>query len=234
MKVAIHQPQYMPWLGYLAKWAAADVFVLLDTVQYEKNGWQNRNRIKARDGAAWLTVPVHAPFGTKIRDVTIAAEEPWRRRHLAAIEHAYAAAPCYDRFRYGIAALYAREWLGLAELAEASARWLADAFDIRTPARRASEIGDPGVTDATARLVSLCRALGGDTYLAGREGTNYMDLSQFEAACITVLSQSYEPPVYRQCHGVFIPNLSAIDLLLNEGPSGRALMTAGDRWITSR
>jgi len=233
VKVAIHQPQYMPWLGYLAKWAAADVFVFLDTVQYEKNGWQNRNRIKTRDGAAWLTVPVHAPLGTRIRDVGLANDEPWRRRHFTAIEHAYAGAPCWGRFRDGLAALYAGEWSGLAPLAEASARWLADAFEIRTPARLASEIGDPGVTDATARLVELCRAVGGDTYLAGRDGIQYLDLPQFEAAGIAVLSQAYEHPVYRQCHGAFVPNLSGMDLLLNEGPSGRALVTAGDRWITS-
>ena len=63
MKVAIHQPHYLPWLGYLAKWAAADLFVFLDTVQYEKSGYQNRNRIKTRDGPRWLTVPVHAHLG---------------------------------------------------------------------------------------------------------------------------------------------------------------------------
>jgi hypothetical protein len=66
VRVAVHQPQYLPWLGYLAKWAAADVFVFLDTVQYEKNGWQNRNRIRTADGAHWLTVPVHARLGTPI------------------------------------------------------------------------------------------------------------------------------------------------------------------------
>ena len=82
MKVAIHQPHYLPWLGYLAKWAEADVFVLLDTVQYEKNGWQNRNRIKTREGPSWLTVPVHAPLGAAITAVTLDAAQPWPRRHL--------------------------------------------------------------------------------------------------------------------------------------------------------
>ena len=71
MRVAIHQPHYLPWLGYFAKWAAADRFIFLDTVQYEKNGWQNRNRVKTPDGPRWLTVPVHARLGTPIREVTI-------------------------------------------------------------------------------------------------------------------------------------------------------------------
>src|SRR6266849_5030111 len=92
MKIAIHQPHYLPWLGYFAKWAAADLFVFLDTVQYEKNGWQNRNRIKTRDGPRWLTAPVRARLGTAIRDVMIDTTQPWRARHFRAIDNAYAKA----------------------------------------------------------------------------------------------------------------------------------------------
>ena len=92
MKVAIHQPHYLPWLGYFAKWASADLFVFLDTVQYEKNGWQNRNRIKAPDGPRWLTVPVKAHLGMAVSVVPIDTSQPWRARHQRAIEHAYAKA----------------------------------------------------------------------------------------------------------------------------------------------
>ena len=77
MKIAIHQPHYLPWLGYFAKWAAADLFIFLDTVQYEKNGWQNRNRIKTREGPRWLTVPVRAKLGTPIRDVLVDSSQSW-------------------------------------------------------------------------------------------------------------------------------------------------------------
>ena len=93
MKVAIHQPHYLPWLGYFAKWAAADLFVVLDTVQYEKNGWQNRNRIKTREGPRWLTVPVNARLGTAIHAVTVDTSQPWRARHFTLIENNYGAAP---------------------------------------------------------------------------------------------------------------------------------------------
>ena len=89
MKIAIHQPHYLPWLGYFAKWAAADLFVFLDTVQYEKNGWQNRNRIKTREGPRWLTVPVRAKLGIPIRDVLVDSSQNWCSRHLATIESAY-------------------------------------------------------------------------------------------------------------------------------------------------
>jgi hypothetical protein len=230
VKVAIHQPQYLPWLAYLAKWAAADVFVFLDTVQYEKNGWQNRNRIKTREGPAWLTVPVHAPLGTSVAAVTLDAGQPWRRRHLRAVEHAYARAPSFARFRDSLAALYAQDWRALAPLAVASARWLADAFGIRTRAVLASDLG-VDASDPTARLVALCRAVGADTYLAGRDGILYMDLAPFQEAGIQVLCQRYEHPVYRQQHGVFVPELSGLDLLLNEGADALAVTQRGSAWI---
>jgi hypothetical protein len=230
VKVAIHQPHYLPWLGYLAKWAAADVFIFLDTVQYEKNGWQNRNRIKTHTGPAWLTVPVHAPFGTAIRDVRVDRHQPWARRHLRAIEHAYAEAPCFGRFRDGLAALYAAEWETLAPLAVSSARWLATALGIPVPTRLASELGAADGLDATARLVALCQAVGADTYLAGRDGITYMDPAPFEAAGIAVRCQAYDHPAYPQRHGVFVPALSGVDLLLNLGEAGGAVLQSGDRW----
>ena len=229
MKVAIHQPHYLPWLGYLAKWATADVFVLLDTVQFEKNGWQNRNRIKTREGAAWLTVPVHAPLGTAITGVTLDAGQPWPRRHLRAVEHAYARASAFPRFRDSLADFYAREWPALAPLAVASARWLAEAFGIGTPAVLASELGVEA-TDSSLRLAALCRAVGADTYLAGPDAILYMDPAPFREAGIAVLCQQYEHPTYRQQHGGFIPHLSGLDLLLNEGPAGRDVARRGNAW----
>ena len=230
MKVAIHQPHYLPWLGYLAKGAAADVFVFLDTVQYEKNGWQNRNRIKTRDGASWLTVPVHAPLGTPIGGVTVDRRQPWQRRHLRAIEHAYAEAPSLPRFHEDLTGLYAKEWDALAPLALATARWLARAVGIQTPTRLASQLPGVDTPDPTDRLVALCRAVGGDTYLAGQDGPTYMDLSRFEKAGISVRLQSYTHPSYPQRHGPFIPNLSTLDLLLNTGPAALEILRSGDSW----
>jgi len=231
--VAIHQPHYLPWLGYLAKWAAADLFIVLDVVQYEKNGWQNRNRIKTREGARWLTVPVHAPLGTPIGEVRVDGSQPWPARHLQAIEDAYAQAPWLAAYRKDLRSFYATPWTHLAPLATASARWLAQAFGITTPLRLASEllgISNNVTADATTRLVELCRAAGADTYLAGSHGAGYMDLDQFAAARIGVLAQTYEHPVYRQVHGEFVPQLSALDLLLTAGDQAIATLREGDQW----
>jgi hypothetical protein len=229
MKVAIHQPHYLPWLGYLAKWAAADLLVFLDTVQYEKNGWQNRNRINTKDGPRWLTVPVRARLGTPIAEVEIDTRQDWARRHLHAIEHAYAQASHFRRYAPALASFYAESWTRLAPLAMASARWLATAVGIATPSRAASELG-VSATDPTARLVALCRAVGGSVYLAGRDGARYLDRAQFKAAGIAVRAQEYTHPVYAQPRGEFVPFLSALDLLLTHGDEALAILRRGDRW----
>jgi len=229
VKVAIHQPHYLPWLGYLAKWCAADVFVFLDTVQYEKNGWQNRNRIRTAAGAHWLTVPVHAHLGTPIAEVPVDATQPWRARHLRAIEHAYARAAHLATHHAGLRALLDVQWTQLARLAVASAEWLARALGITTPVRLASSLGVDG-EDATGRLVEICKAVGADTYLAGGHGTRYMDAERFRAAGIRVLYQHYEHPVYAQQHGEFVPFLSGVDLLLTHGDESLSILRRGDSW----
>jgi hypothetical protein len=229
VRVAIHQPHYLPWLGYLAKWAAADVFVFLDTVQYERNGWQNRNRIKTPAGPRWLTAPVHARLGTPITEVTLDAAHPWRARHLRVIEDAYAGAPHLAHHGEALSRFYAGDWSRLAPLAVASGEWLARAAGVRVPFHLASDLGVTA-THATERLVALCRAVGADTYLAGRDGARYMDISRFEKAGIQVLYQVYRHPVYAQLHGEFVPFLSALDLLLTHGDDALAILRSGDAW----
>jgi hypothetical protein len=229
VRVAIHQPQYLPWLGYLAKWAAADLLVFLDTVQYEKNGWQNRNRIKTADGPRWLTVPVHASLGTPIAAVTLAADQPWGRRHLRALELAYGRAAHFAAYRDALAELYVKPWDHLAPVAIASARLLADAMQITTPTRLASTLPTQG-EDASERLVALCRAVGAETYLAGGHSARYLDAKRFADAGIHVLYQTYSHPVYAQQHGEFVPQLSALDLLLNHGDESLAVLRGGDAW----
>jgi hypothetical protein len=229
MRAAIHQPHYLPWLGYLAKWAAADVLIVLDTVQYEKNGWQNRNKIKGRHGPMWLTVPVHAALGTPIREVRIDRAQPWRLHHLRAIEHAYAGTPELARHRPALRELYARDWDRLVDVALASAGWLAREYGITTPVRLASELG-VSATDPTGRLVALCRAVGATAYLAGQDGPSYLDGRQFEEAGIAVHCQRFVHPVYPQRHGEFVPFLSSLDLLLNSSDMTLDVLSRGNGW----
>ena len=229
MKIAIHQPHYLPWLGYVAKWAAADLLILLDTVQYEKNGFQNRNRVKTRNGPRWLTVPVGARLGMPIHDVRIAGGDTWPRRHWTTIVQEYAGAPHLPRFRDELRALYEAQWTSLPSIAVASVRLLARGLGIGTPVRLASELSVTTV-DPTRRLVELCRAAGGTTYLAGPNASRYLDRTAFRDAGIRVVQQRYRHPEYAQLHGPCVPFLSALDILLLHGDEALPIIRAGDHW----
>jgi len=229
VKVAIHQPQYLPWLGHFAKLAAADCWIFLDTVQYEKNGWQNRNRIKTPRGAQWLTVPVNASLGTLIRDVVIDARQPWSRKHLEALRVNYARAPHFARYFGELAELLRRPWRLLADLNVEVTRFLAGALGLSRRMVRASELPSASA-DPTGRLLELCRAVGADTYLAGQDGARYMDLEQFRAGRVAVWAQEYQHPTYTQLNGDFLPFLSVVDLLLNHGESSVEILRQADRW----
>jgi hypothetical protein len=158
--------------------------------------------------------------------------QPWRARHLRAIDNAYAKAPSWPRHRDELQCFYGREWDRLAPLAVESAQWLARALGISIPTRLASDLTlpDRARTDATARLVALCQAVGADTYLAGRDGALYLDADQFAAAGIAVETQRYEHPVYVQEHGEFAPLLSALDLLLMHGDEALGILCGGSTW----
>jgi hypothetical protein len=103
---------------------------------------------------------------------------------------------------------------------------------VTTPARLASELGvaDGPRPDATARLVAICRTVGADTYMAGRDGARYLDAEQFAAAGIAVSTQRYEHPVYDQGAGEFAPFLSALDLLLRQGDEALGILCEGNTW----
>ena len=110
MIVAIHQPQYLPWLGYFNKMMASDIFCYLDNVQYKKNEWQNRNKILSKDGWQWLTVPVLHRFGQDIREIVINSTERWRHKHLQALQTNYAKAPFFKKYFPEIQSLYETDW----------------------------------------------------------------------------------------------------------------------------
>ncbi|MEW6750746.1 MAG: WbqC family protein [Candidatus Latescibacterota bacterium] len=226
MIAAIHQPQFMPWLGYFDKMDRADAFVLLDTVQFKKNEFQNRNRIKTAQGPMWLTVPVTYRFPQRIGEVGVDRSGDWRRRHLQALRTNYARAAWWEESAASLEEVYGPDWESLAPLNAASIAYLRSRLGIATPLHWASRLGVHS-EEPTARLVEICRLLGADTYLAGAGGRDYMDLEAFARAGVTVLVQEYEHPVYPQCFGAFTSHLSALDLVLNCGPDSLDILRRG-------
>jgi len=216
MIVAIHQPQYLPWLGYFHKMNRADAFVFLDTVQFKKNEFQNRNRIKGSGGPQWLTVPVIQKLGQDIREVHINTTVRWQKKHISSLAACYGRAPCFDLYKNALEDLLDRPWELLGSLNIEATKLIASLIGIDTPLFLASEM--EGVSDdRDRRLIEITQRLGGDSYLAGVGGRDYMNLTIWEEAGIEVLFQEFEHPEYPQVFEGFSSHLSAVDLLFNTG-----------------
>lgn len=216
MIVAIHQPQYLPWLGYLHKLIAADVFCYLDNVQYKKNEWQNRNRIKTATGWQWLTVPVSYKFPQTINEVTVNNHINWQKKHLQALRTNYSRAPFFDEVMAALSDGFERQWSRLADINIYFIEKIGTYLGLeQTILVRASEMKLQ--EDPTDRLVDICRQHGADTYFSGADGWRYMDLSRFEKAGIRVEFQKFVNPAYPQQFNGFEPQLSIVDMLFNCG-----------------
>ena len=175
MRVAVLQPSYLPWLGYLEQISLADAFVFYDDVQFDKGGWRNRNRIRTigEQGWSWLTLPIqlktHFP---PINEVAIDARVPWRRKHLATIRHAYAHAPHVAELDQFFGDFFEDGEASLAGVAIESIRRLMAAFGLTTPLYRSSELGIDG--NRNERLLRICKTLGADRYLSGAAARSYL------------------------------------------------------------
>ncbi len=228
MIVAIHQPQYLPWLGYFGKMLQADLFCYLDTVQYKKNEWQNRNRIKTARGWQWLTVPVTYRYPQKIGEVGIDNTGDWARKHLQALLTNYRRAPFFERYFQAIEAVLSRRWESVSALNLSLIECIRGILGIADkPAVRASAIS--ASDEPTERLIDICRSLKADTYLAGAGANDYMDVERFARSGVRLLIQAFEHPVYPQRFDGFVPQLSIMDLIFNCGPESAAVIQAANR-----
>jgi len=220
MIVGIHQPHFLPWLGYFNKAWQSQIFVWLNTVQYRKNYYQNRTKIKnVNDLPLWLTLPVHAHLGTNIDTVYI-ADARWRERIQKTIEHCYHKTPFFNG-NWPILALAIQE--SLDNLDQANFKNFQALLEIlgakHVQIVRASDIAIQSC-DPTGRLVEICQYLGADAYIAGQGGRNYLDVEQFDRVGIKVIWQAFnaDEVVYTQLGQSFLGGLSIIDCLFNAGP----------------
>ena len=228
MILSVHQPQYIPWSGYLHKIAKSEIFVFLDDVQYKKREFQNRNKIKTRNGWLWLTVPVISKtrYIQKVAEVEIDNETNWSHDHIKTIEHAYASAPFFSEHWAFFSELYNKKWTKLMDLNVATIRYLLQCFDIKTPLHFSSELNLK--TAGTQRIIDICKNFGADTYLSGTGGRDYLDEEMFEKNDTRLVYQKYIHPEYKQCFGPFLPFMSSLDLLFNCGHESReTIMSAG-------
>jgi len=223
MIAGIHQLHYLPWLRYFEKIARSDVFIVLDNIQYNKNGWQNRNRIKTAAGAVLLTVPVIDKFAQRLDEVRIDNSSHWRKKHWESLRQSYGKAPFFAEYSGFLAEAYAREWEWLNDLNRHMLSYFIEVLGIQTRVAYASELDAPGT--ATERLVNLIRAAGCDTYYSGAYALDaYLDARLLESAGIALKLQKWRAPVYPQRHGAFAGDLSIVDLLIHCGPNSLAVL----------
>ena len=229
--VVITQSNYLPWRGYFDLLRSADEMILLDSVQYTRRDWRNRNRIKTPQGAAWITIPVEVKgrYHQAI-DETLVSDPSWADSHRRAIDVAYRRAPQYGAIGGWLDSLLAgvAGEPSLSRINEALLRALLARLGIATPMRRCTDLLDREAMremDPTERLVQLARAMGATRYLSGPAAQSYLDPAVFAARGIEVAWMSYAGyPDYLQLWGAFEPQVSVIDLLFNVGDDAPRLL----------
>lgn len=218
MIVTIHQPEFLPYLGFSERLASADIFVVLDDVGYEKNGFINRNKIKAKEGPMWLTIPVlgRSP-NKKINEVLIDNSKNWQESLLGKIKLNYQKSPYFKEYYPFLENALSKKWEKISELDVHLIENIIKFLDINIKVEKTSLFRIEG--EKTERLVNICKKFNADTYLSGPAGKDYMDLDLFKKAGIKVVFHEFLHPKYNQqfLEKGFLPYMSIIDLLFNEG-----------------
>lgn len=230
VKVAIHQPQYWPWPPYIYKVMSADVFVYLDSVQFSKNGFQNRNQIKTPKGSSWLTAPVKHDFGQSLTQTKI-SDPRALQKHFKTLAVNYAGTPGFRRWRDELQSLLDGRKGSLGDVAIASTEWMLDKLEVQAIRLKSSEI--PGLGEHGSRLIAeICNYLGADYYLTGVGALAYMEQEDFSRINCQVWVQEWTGLTYEQAHpeAGYIPNLSTLDLLLNCPETAAGLIRSSGSW----
>jgi|TARA_B100000745_G_scaffold74993_1_gene45306 hypothetical protein len=216
MIVAIHQPEYLPWLGFFKKMMNVELFVFLDDVQFRKKGWQNRNRIRINDGTTLLSIPVHTHSYPKINEVTIDNEKNWSIRHKKSILYNYARAPYFDEIKDFIESIFEKKFQYLVDLNTEIIKFIMNELEIKSKIVFSSELEIS--KKGSDRVLDICKAVGADHYITGTFwAESNLRVEEFKKSNIDVEFQKFQHPIYKQIHGEFIPEMSIIDLLFNEG-----------------
>jgi hypothetical protein len=218
MIVSIHQPQYIPWICYFTKIKLSNIFIILDTVDYQKNGLQNRNKIKTSQGSTWLTIPVKHERGRKIIDIEIDNSKRWREKHWNTICQSYSKSQYFKHYKKNLEEIYELEWNNLSHLNIEITLKICEWLNIKTKIIRSSDLSVQG--KSSNLILNLCKEKNATTYLSGVGGKNYLDTREFDDAGIKIIYQNQNlPKSYPQLYKKigFINDLSVLDLIFNCG-----------------
>jgi len=228
MIVSANQPYYFPYPGFFYKTYFSDVFVILDDVQFPRGTtWTTRNRFKNHQGSLWMTLPVKKKgLGLqKINTVRICHDGQWAKKHLESLRNAYAKAPYVKDHQTFLEELFSTKFEKLIDFNLKIIRYLMKHLQIETEIILLSELEIKAKGDKL--LIEMCRRLGASQFLAQSAARKYLDSDRFKEAGIQLTDVKLPSLVYPQLWGSFIPNLSALDLVLNCGSKAHDIMIAG-------
>lgn len=220
--VSIHQPGYMPWLGFFKKILYSDIFVFLDDVKYVRSQYHNRNKIRIREGSSWLTVPVKSKSQENLKEVTIDYNSNWNIKHKKTLKQNYMKSRYFHDYWDFFDKTYDKKFEKLIDLNMKIIKNFMNILKINTKTIFSSELNIKKTK--SERILAICKALEADVYLSGALGINYLKVEDFTKNNITVEFQNFQHPVYSQVFEPFIPNLSTIDLIFNKGKDSAKIL----------
>ena len=224
MICTVHQPNYLPYLGFFEKAYNSDIFILYDTTQFKKNDWQNRNKICTPTGWDWITVPVIHEFGLAINETKISIPEKSLIKNWRALQTNYGRAPYYKKYSADLEAIYYGSYFSIGDLSSILIIKIAEFLGLKTRFIKCSEL-DKVESKSTQALIDLCQLVNADTYIAGAEGINYMDMDLWNSTGLKIIFQKYTHPVYRQFNNQnFQSHMCILDLLFNYGDESLSIL----------
>ncbi|MCL5036301.1 MAG: WbqC family protein [Chloroflexi bacterium] len=217
-KVAVIQSNYIPWKGYFDIIHDADLFIFYDDVQFTKNDWRNRNRLKTPGGAKWLSIPVGQSLDRLICEVTL-NDSRWAVKHWKTISQYYSRAPFFKTYSDFFEHFYLEmKWDNLSDLNHFLIKSISrDFLGIDTEFKDSRDFFVSG--ERLDRLFDLLKKAGTDIYISGPSAKNYIDERRFQEAGIKLIYKDYTGyPEYSQFYPPFIHEVSILDLLFHAGP----------------
>lgn len=216
--VSIHQPNYLPYIGFFQKMALSDIFVILDTVQYAHESYTQRTRIRTREGWMWLTIPINKKYKFhQIKDILLLDNITWKKKHRLSLISNYSKCPFFDDTFINEYYSEISKIKTLQQFNEYGIFYLKKKFKIETKILRASELKINDNLKSTDLLIEIVQNVNGDTYLSGKGGVKYMDENEFKKKSIELQYFNFKPSEYQQRWKYFVPYMSAIDYYFNCG-----------------
>ena len=216
-RLVILQSNYIPWKGYFDLVNDSDIFVFHDDLQYTKNDWRNRNRIKTVKGLRWLTIPVGSSEKRLICEVLLPIT-PWGAKHYSLLRESYSCSPFFEDYRHLLECFYVNSSITtLSAFNQSFTKALANELGITTSFHDSREFNPQG--SKLNRLIDLIKKTGADTYISGPSAKAYIDEERFKQEGIKLIWKDYTGyPEYSQRFPPYAHAVTVLDLLFNVGP----------------